>query len=97
MLQASPRNQSASTEALPSSSERHVRRWLLLIDHLPSQPSSARSAIWRESKRLGALSLQHGVCLLPNMESSRGAHAQPPLAPEAEEAAGQIDEDDEED
>jgi hypothetical protein len=48
-------------------------RWLLLIYHLPSQPSSARSAIWRETKRLGALSLQHGVCLLPDTESSRGA------------------------
>ncbi len=47
--------------------------WLLLIYHVPSEPSSARSALWRETRRLGALSLQHGVCLLPKTETSEGA------------------------
>ncbi len=51
------------------------RRWLLLVYRVPSEPSSARSAIWRETKRLGALSLQHGVCLLPLSDASREAYA----------------------
>jgi hypothetical protein len=48
-------------------------RWLMLVYHVPSEPSSARSAVWRESRRLGALGLQHGVCLLPLSDSSRKA------------------------
>jgi uncharacterized protein YdbL (DUF1318 family) len=43
-------------------------RWLLLIYRIPAEPSSARTAIWRETKRLGALSLQHAVCLFPYTE-----------------------------
>lgn len=49
-------------------------RWLLLIYRVPTDPSSARSAIWRETKRLGALGLQHGVCLLPLSKASREAY-----------------------
>lgn len=37
----------------------------MLIYRLSADTSSARSAVWRETRRLGALSLQHGVCLLP--------------------------------
>jgi len=48
--------------------------WLLLIYHVPAQPSSARSAIWRDVRRLGAVSLQHGVCLLPDSEPCRAAY-----------------------
>lgn len=51
------------------------RHWLLLIYRVPADPSSARSALWRETRRLGALSLQHGVWLLPLSESSRAAYA----------------------
>lgn len=52
------------------------RRWLLLIYRVPTEPSSARTAIWRETRRLGALSLQHAVCLLPLSETSRAANVQ---------------------
>lgn len=48
-------------------------QWLLLIYRLPSEPSSARSAVWRETRRLGALPLQHAVCLLPADEDYRVA------------------------
>lgn len=48
------------------------QRWLLLIYRLPAEPtSSARSAVWRETKRLGAISLQHAVCLLPLSDANR--------------------------
>lgn len=86
MLQPSPIQQSASAISLPTSSACHDGRWLLLIYHLASQPSSARSAIWREMKRLGALSLQHGVCLLPRTAASQAAYAR--LARRVEEYGG---------
>jgi ChrB-like protein len=62
-------------------------RWLLLIYRLPAEPSSARTAIWRETKRLGALSLQHAVCLLPLSDASRAAYGR--LARRVEEYGGE--------
>ena len=49
-------------------------RWLLLIYQLPKGPSSARTTVWREVRRLGVLSLQHAVCLLPLSEENRAAY-----------------------
>src|SRR6266852_2604818 len=65
----------------------HLGRWLLLIYHVPSEPSSARAAIWRETKRLGALSLQHGACLLPLSEANQAAYAR--LSLRVEEYGGE--------
>ncbi len=65
----------------------HLGRWLLLIYHVPSEPSSARAAIWRETKRLGALSLQHGACLLPLSEANQAAYAR--LSRRVEEYGGE--------
>jgi DNA-binding transcriptional regulator PaaX len=45
--------------------------WLLLIYRIPAEHSGARTTIWREIKRLGALSLQHAVFLLPLSDASR--------------------------
>ncbi len=64
-----------------------VGRWLLLIYRLPAQPSSARTAVWRETKRLGALSLQHAVCLLPLSEDNRAGYAR--LSRRIEEYGGE--------
>lgn len=47
---------------------------MLLIYRLPSDSSSARTTIWREVRRLGVLSLQHAVCLLPLSEDNRAAY-----------------------
>ena len=58
-------------------------RWLLLIYQLPKGSSSARTTIWREVRRLGVLSLQHAVCLLPLSEDNRTAY---------ERIAGRIEE-----
>ena len=49
-------------------------RWLLLIYKLPKGSSSGRTTIWREVRRLGALSLQHAVCLLPLSKDNRAAY-----------------------
>lgn len=70
-----------------STSETAIGRWLLLIYRLPADPSSARTAIWRETKRLGALSLQHAVCLLPRSEGNREAFGR--LARRIEEYGGE--------
>lgn len=40
-------------------------RWLILIYHLPREPSRYRVAVWRKLKALGAIYLQDGVAALP--------------------------------
>ena len=40
-------------------------RWLILVYHLPREPSRHRVAVWRKLKGLGALYLQDGVAALP--------------------------------
>lgn len=66
----------ADQDELQPTSESHVRllSWLLLIYRIPAEHSSARTTIWREVKRLGALSLQHAVFLLPLTDAHRAAY-----------------------
>ncbi len=40
-------------------------RWLILIYHLPRDPSRHRVAVWRRLKALGAVYLQDGAAVLP--------------------------------
>ena len=40
-------------------------RWLILIYHLPREPSRHRVAVWRKLKTLGAIYLQDGAAVLP--------------------------------
>lgn len=39
--------------------------WLLLIYTVPAQPSRKRAYVWREVKKVGAVYLRDGVCILP--------------------------------
>jgi hypothetical protein len=39
--------------------------WLLLIYAVPAQPTRKRATVWREIKKLGAVYLRDGVCVLP--------------------------------
>jgi hypothetical protein len=48
-------------------------RWLLLIYTVPAEPSRKRAAIWREVKKLGALYLRDGVCILPERPDTLAA------------------------
>lgn len=64
-----------------------LRAWVLLIYRLPTDPASARSTIWREARRLGALSLQHAVCLLPRCEANVAGFTR--LAQRVEEYGGE--------
>ncbi|WP_244296836.1 Chromate resistance protein ChrB [Paenarthrobacter nitroguajacolicus] len=40
-------------------------RWLLILVHMPSQPSRHRVAVWRELRRIGAVPLSPGTWVLP--------------------------------
>jgi hypothetical protein len=59
----------------------------LLIYQLPKGSSSGRTTIWREVRRLGVLSLQHAVCLLPLSEGNRAAYER--IARRIEEYGGE--------
>ena len=39
--------------------------WLLLIYTVPAEPTRKRAYVWREVKKLGAIYLHDGVCILP--------------------------------
>jgi hypothetical protein len=39
--------------------------WLLLISTVPAEPSRKRAYVWREVKKVGAVYLRDGVCILP--------------------------------
>ncbi len=45
--------------------------WMLLVYTVPAHPSRKRAAVWREVKRLGALYLRDGVCVLPDTAAAR--------------------------
>ncbi len=42
--------------------------WLLFIYKVPSEPTKYRAYVWREIKKLGALYLQDGVCIVPDTD-----------------------------
>lgn len=42
-----------------------MTKWVILIYEIPNKPSSKRLYIWRKLKKIGALSLQNAVFVLP--------------------------------
>lgn len=48
------------------------QRWVLLIYTVPAAPSRKRASIWRELKKVGAVYLRDGVCVLPSQERALG-------------------------
>jgi hypothetical protein len=44
--------------------------WLLLIYTVPAQPTRKRATVWREIKKLGAVYLRDGVCVLPEQPAT---------------------------
>jgi DNA-binding transcriptional regulator PaaX len=43
-------------------------QWQLLIYTVPSDPSRKRASVWRELKKVGAVYLRDGVCVLPERD-----------------------------
>lgn len=77
-----------SSQTMPELGEpSELLHWILLIYRVPTEPSSARSAIWRETKRLGALALQNAVCLLPRSDANTTAYSR--LAHRIEDYGGE--------
>jgi DNA-binding transcriptional regulator PaaX len=44
---------------------RPARTWMLLVYKVPREPTSARAAVWRKLKRLGAILIHDAVWVLP--------------------------------
>ena len=61
--------------------------WLLLIYTIPAQPSRKRATVWREIKKLGAVYLRDGVCVLPQQPGTMSSLRS--LARRIEEMDGQ--------
>lgn len=47
--------------------------WLILIYTVPRLPSRLRATIWRELKKVGAVYLRDGVCVLPERAETQAA------------------------
>ncbi len=47
--------------------------WLLLIYTVPAEPTRKRAFIWREVKKVGAVYLRDGVCILPERPETLAA------------------------
>jgi hypothetical protein len=43
------------------------RRWVVMVVRLPAEPSRHRVAVWRELRRIGALSLGQGTWAVPDV------------------------------
>jgi hypothetical protein len=56
----------ASTKPQPG-----VRRWLLFVHQLPSNPSNLRVRTWRRLQQLGAIPVKQAVYVLPDTPSAR--------------------------
>lgn len=42
--------------------------WIVFVYKVPTTPTKYRAHIWREIKKIGALYLQDGVCIVPDMD-----------------------------
>lgn len=61
--------------------------WLLLIYSVPAEPSRKRAYVWREVKKVGAVYLRDGVCVLPERPETTSALRA--IAARVDELAGQ--------
>jgi hypothetical protein len=50
-----------------SVTDHEAMRWVLLVVRLPAEPSRHRVAVWRELRRIGALSLGQGSWAVPDV------------------------------
>lgn len=50
-------------------------RWIVLVIKLPAEPSRHRVAVWRELRKIGALSLGQGVWAVPDVPVFAGGIA----------------------
>ncbi|MFE3785845.1 Chromate resistance protein ChrB, partial [Amycolatopsis sp. NPDC059090] len=63
-------------------------KWLVLVVRVPSGPSRHRVAVWRELRRVGALSLGQGAWAVPDVPGFAGGVAR--VAELAERGEGEV-------
>ncbi|WP_020658639.1 Chromate resistance protein ChrB [Amycolatopsis benzoatilytica] len=63
-------------------------KWLVLVVRVPSAPSRHRVAVWRELRRVGALSLGQGAWAVPDVPGFAGGVAR--AAELAERGGGEV-------
>jgi hypothetical protein len=59
----------------PVTEQRDPVRWLVLVVRVPAQPTRHRVAVWRELRRIGALSLGQGAWVVPDVPVFAGGVA----------------------
>ena len=64
--------------------------WLLFLPQLPSNPSSLRVTVWRKMRAAGALGLQNGVWVLPDLPEQQKFTSELLLSLQNQGATGQI-------
>ncbi|WP_240653613.1 Chromate resistance protein ChrB [Streptomyces sp. AcE210] len=64
-------------------SAEQVMRWLILVIKLPADPSRHRVAVWRELRKIGALSLGQGIWAVPEVPVFAAACSVPSHSPTA--------------
>src|ERR1700730_10779316 len=47
------------------------KRFMLMVYRMPTKPTAARVAVWRQLKKSGAIYLQQSVCVFPDNRSLR--------------------------
>jgi hypothetical protein len=57
------------------STERQAARWVVLVVRIPATPSRHRVAVWRELRRIGAVSLGQGAWVVPDVPVFAGGIA----------------------
>jgi hypothetical protein len=78
-LQDSPKPDTPAATELPDDPGPHAGRqptlseWLVLVYHVPAEPSRLRAAVWRRIKQLGAIYLQKSVAAFPASEAAEFA------------------------
>jgi hypothetical protein len=65
-----------------------LQNWLLLVYKVPRDPTANRVFVWRKLKRLGALSLQDAIWVLPDRSYTQEQFQW--LASEIEELGGSV-------
>lgn len=61
-------------------------RFILLVYRMPTKPTSARVAVWRQLKKVGAVYLQQSVCVFP--DTARMRRELQPILAKVEGSAG---------
>jgi hypothetical protein len=61
------------SKTAPPGFDMAISRFVLIVYRLPTKPTAARVAVWRQLKKVGAVYLQQSVCVFPDVSNIRRA------------------------